>query len=142
MWAAAGIAQRADDVGLEGLADRVLEPVRLFVHLVPWHVQDIDEQPFGEPVTAHDTGRGEPASLGQAQAPLLVQLEQPLTLEPSHGLRHRRRGHAQTLDQPRAHGRDTGLLELVDRLEVVLRGGRTRCRHGGIVGGPRTFERS
>src|SRR5690606_5109850 len=47
---------------------------------------------------------------------------EPVALEPGDRLRHRGAGVPEALGDPRAHGRDPLLLQLVDRLEVHLRG--------------------
>ena len=51
-------------------------------------------------------------------------LARALALEPRDRLADARRGDPHPLDQPGTHRCDSGLLELIDALEVVLDGGR------------------
>ena len=126
----------------------MLEPVRLLVHLMPRHVQHIDQQPLGEPVPAHHAGRREPAPVGQPHDALLVEADEALTLQACNGLRHSRGRDAEPLHQPRAHDGHAGLLELVNRLEVVLHGRRVLASdhavdpRWGILSARDTFQPS
>jgi hypothetical protein len=59
--AGARVAEQRDEVALEAVADGVLEPAGLLVHLRPRDLQHVDEQHLGQPVLAQHRGGVRPA---------------------------------------------------------------------------------
>ena len=51
------IAQDRDEPLLDALGDRVLEPARLLVHLVPRHPEHVLQEHLGKPVAPDDADR-------------------------------------------------------------------------------------
>ena len=125
------VAEQLDELLLDVGRDRVLPAVGLAVDLLPLEADDVDEEALGEPVAAHD-GRGEVAALlGEPQAAVVHELGVATADEAVDLLRDRRGGDLQPLDEPGPDGGDALLLELEDRLEVLL-GGIVHLGHGGL----------
>jgi hypothetical protein len=113
--------------------DRVLPPVGFAVHLLPLEPDDIDEESFGEAMSADD-GRGEaPALVGEVQAPVAMQLDVAVVGEPSDRLGDGRGRQAEPLDEPGSHRHDALFLDREDRLEVLL-GRVVHLGHGPRLG--------
>jgi len=114
------------------LRDRVLEDLRVGVHLAPVHPHHLDEEELDETVAPHDVrGELEPG-LGQPNPRVGLVGDEP---GPGQSLDHRgggSRGHPEGLgDLSRRHPL-AGILGLLeeDALEVVLDGAR---RHGARI---------
>ena len=90
------------------------------MHLLPLEADDVDEQPLGEPVPAHDRGREAAALLGQLQAAVAGELDVAVVLEPGDRLGDGGGREPEPLDQPGPHRHDALLLDGEDRLEVLL----------------------
>ncbi len=115
---------------LDRLRHYVFPPASFSVHVLPLQADDIDEQPFGKAVLAHDPSREPAAFVGQLQMPVAFDGEQPVASHPSHGLAHGGPGLVQPLGDPRPQRDDALLLELEDRAQVHLRG-VDEVRHAG-----------
>jgi hypothetical protein len=117
------VAEQLDQVCLEVVADGVLEPAGLLVHLRPRHLEHVDEQQLSEPVPSQDRRGVVAAGAGQVQDAVRVESEVALPLEALDRLADSRGADAQAVHQPGTHREDPGLLELEDRLQVLLDGG-------------------
>ena len=97
----------------------MLPAARLVVRLVPGQPDDVDEEPLGEAVLAHDALGAAVAPVGELEAPAGT-ADVALVGEPANHLRDRLRRVAEPLDEARLDYRDVFFLEGVDRLEVLL----------------------
>src|SRR5690606_9892865 len=97
----------------------------------PDHVQQV---PFGEAMLAHDVGDDLGALGGEADAPLVVEVEQPVALHPGDGLGDRGSGVPEPLGDAGAHRGDAGLVELEHRLQVHLGGVDEISGHRPLLG--------
>ena len=108
------------DPGLELLGQRVLEAVRLGVHLLDGQAERLDEVPLEQPVMAEhlDCACGRPRSDNAVVRLVLGELEG------SELFHHRRRGRGETSTVRRARRSSPGAgrVQLVDLLQVVLGG--------------------
>jgi hypothetical protein len=102
----------------------VLEALRFFVGLPPREPEDLDEEAFGEAMPANDRVRVALAGLGQMHFFTVVQLDKPLALESMDHLRDRGSGEAEELRETRRNDVAVLIGERVNRLEVLLDGGR------------------
>ena len=110
------------DLRLELLRERVLEQLRLGVHLVEGEPEPVDEVALEQTVMAQHLERPEAALLGQRDATIGQPLDEPELVE---ALGHRGRRRCADAHAPRERGRRDALpggLEDVDRLQVVLDG--------------------
>ncbi len=110
------------DLRLELLGQRVLEQLRLGVHLVEGETEPVDEVALEQAVMAKHLERPEAALVGQRDAAIGQPLDEPELVQ---ALGHRRRRRCADTHAPRERGRRDafpGGLEDVDRLQVVLYG--------------------
>ena len=98
----------------------MLPAVGLPVHLLPLEADHVDEEPLGEPVPAHDRGRERTSGVGEAKRAVVEQLGVALLDQPADLLRHRGRRQAQPFHEPCPDRGDALLLDLEDRLQVLL----------------------
>jgi hypothetical protein len=118
------VAELRGDELLELLRERVLEHLGLGVHLVPGHAEALDEEQLDQPVMPDDLERDAPAALGEPDSAVALVRDEA---ERRQLAQHPRDGGRADLEQRRELGRGRGAvpgLERVDRLRVVLHGGR------------------
>src|SRR5581483_758952 len=115
-----GVAEELDELLLDVGGDRVLPPVGLTVDLLPLEADDVEQEALREPVAAHDRDRERPAGLGEAQRPVVTQLRVALLDEAVDLLGDGGRRQSEPLDETGADRDDPLLLDLEDRLEVLL----------------------
>ena len=106
--------------GLEPLRNHVLEPLRLFVDLVPAVTQHLHEEGLEKPVMAKHLQRHPPPGIGQANAPVPGVLHQTELGEPAHHLGHRRRPHTEPRGQRLGAHALPILSEQQDLFEIIL----------------------
>ena len=120
--AGGGVAEHADDGRLDRLGDDVLPLAGLLVGVGPRQLEDVGEEALGEAVAAHHP-LGEPlAVLGEADG-VVVDGDEALALEPLDHLGHRRARHHEAVGDAGLDDVDVVLVELEDRLAVLLEGG-------------------
>jgi hypothetical protein len=110
VWVDLGIAQNRRHAILEALRDEVLEPLGLFVHLVPGILQNVVEEELQQAVVPHQFPRPPLARGGEPDAAVLLVLDHRGTLR-RQALQHS--GHRRGADaQPLREGvrRDTRIF--------------------------------
>ena len=103
----------------------MLEALGLFVGLPPLEAEHFDEEPFGEAMSANDRVRVTLPGRGQMHFFTLIQRDQPLPLQAVDHLRNSRGGEAQELGEASRNDVAALIAERVNRLEVLLDGGRS-----------------
>ena len=126
------VAEQLDQPGLDVVGDHVLPAARLPVHLGPLEPDDVDEQPLGQAVLAHDLLRQGPPAVGEEQPPSFPG-HVPVLGEPVQHLGHGRGGAAQALGDAGLNHRDALLAEREHGLEVLLDGRVVLLRRVGAV---------
>ena len=118
------VADRGEHARLQHGRHRVLEPLRLLVHLVPRDPEDVGEKALDQPVAADDALGVLAPVVGEGEHLVGSARDVAVALEPADHLVHGRRGelHGARDVGPR-HGQ-AGLLEPEDRLQVLLFGDR------------------
>jgi hypothetical protein len=94
------------------------------VGLPPLEPEDLDEETFGEAMAADDRVGVVLTGLGQMHFFTVIQRDQPLALEPVDHLRDGRRREAKELRQARRNDVPVLVAKCVNRLEILLDGGR------------------
>ena len=123
------VTEQLDELLLDLGRDRVLPAVGLLVGLLPLEPDHVDQEALGEAVPAHDRHRELAALLGEAEGAVAEELGVALLDQTVHLLRDRGRREPEPLDEPGADRDDAFLLDLEDRLEVLL-GGVVHLGHG------------
>ena len=100
----------------------MLPAAGLVVDELPVQPDDVDQQPLGQPVLAHDADGPGPALVAQLEVTVALDAHQVVALHARDRLGDRRAALVQPLGDAGAEGDDALLLELVDRPEVHLRG--------------------
>jgi hypothetical protein len=103
----------------------MFQALGLFVGLPPLEPEDLDQEPLGEAMAADDRVRVALAGLGQMHFFTLVQRDQPVPLEAMDHLRDRGRREAEELGKTRRNDVSVLIAERVNRLEILLDGGRS-----------------
>ena len=127
------LAELRRDALLEALGDVVLEAFGLGVHLVPRHAEVLDQEQLQQPVVAQHLERGSRAARRQHDAVVRLVLDQAQRVELLDHARHGRGRDVQPVgERLRGHGAAGGRADLLDRLQVVLHGGRdlAHCAEG------------
>ena len=91
------VLEHREDLALDPLGHDVLPAAGLVVDVLPLEPDDVDEQPLGEPVLAHDAGGEQAAVVGQLEVAVAGQAQQAVALHAGHRLRDGRAGVAQPL---------------------------------------------
>ena len=102
----------------------VLQSLRLFVGLPPREPEHLDEKPLREPMAANDRVGVALPRLGQMHFFTVVQRDQAVPLEPMDHLRDGQSGEAEEVRQARRDDVAVLVAQGVDRLEILLDGGR------------------
>ena len=123
---AVGVVRRESELGvdlrLELLGERVLEELRLGVHLVERQPEPIDEVALEQTMVAKHLERATPPGIGERDSTIRHSLDEAELVEALGHRGRRRRAHAHPLrERRRRHALARG-LEGVDRLQVVLDG--------------------
>ena len=92
------------------------------VGIGPRQLEDVGEEPLGQPVAAHDP-LGEPLTVGGEADGVVVDGDEALALEPLDHLGHGRARHHEPVGDAGLDDVDVVLAELEDRLAVLLEGG-------------------
>ncbi len=118
--------RRVADGGAHALLElrrhRVLEPLRLLVHVVPRNAQHVGQEALDQAVPADDPLRVPESLLREADRLVGSARDVAVPLEPPDHLVHRRGGELHRAGDVRARHREPGLLEPEDDLEVLLLG--------------------
>ena len=118
------VAELGGDQLLELLRQRVLEDLRLGVHLVPRHPEVLDEEQLEQPVVADHLERDMAAAFGETDAAVALVLDETEGRELTEHPRDRAGADVEQRREIVRRGRAVALLERVDRLRVVLDRGR------------------
>ena len=102
----------------------MLESLCLLVNVVPGDPDDVGEESLDQPVTADDRLSLIEPGLCEAQRLVLVAGHVAVVLEPADHLVHGRLRELHRARDVRSRDRELGLHQPVDRLEVLLLGGR------------------
>jgi len=86
---------------LDGITEDMLQLAGLLVHDRVVESDDVRQHPLGQPVLAHHLAGTLPADLAELNAPVVLHRQQPIALQPGHGLAHGRTRLMQPLDDPR-----------------------------------------
>ncbi len=122
MRAGGRVAQDLDHRRLDRLADDVLPLARLGVGDRPRQPEDVGQEALGQAMSP-DHLLGEHLPLRRELDHVLVEVDEALALHASDHLRDRRPRHAHPLGDTSLHHADVVLVELVDRLAVLLERG-------------------
>jgi len=114
------VAEHGEDAFLNARRDGVLEPVRLLVHVRPLEAEDVDQQTFREPVSAHHRLRGGVALTREANFLLRADRDQAVALHTVESRGNGGRSDAQRFDEARGTDGTTLTAKCVDVEEVVL----------------------
>src|SRR6185437_8471987 len=102
----------------------MLEAFGLFVGLPPFESKNLDEESLSQAMSTHDRVGLMLAVLGQMHFFTVVQSDQAIAFEAVDHLGHGRRRESEKLCETRRHDVAALIPERVDRLEVLLNGGR------------------
>jgi hypothetical protein len=102
----------------------MLEALRLLVCLPPLEPQNLDEEPFGEAMPADDGVRVTLTRLGQMHFFTVVERDQPFALQPMDHLGDGGRRESEELGETRRNDVSVLIAKRVNRLEILLDGGR------------------
>ena len=116
------VADRGEHARLQDGRHRVLEALGLLVDLVPWDPEDVGEEALDEAVAADDPLGVLLAGAGEGDRLVAGALDVAVLLEAADHLVDGRRGELHGARDVRAGHREAGLVEPVQRLEVLLLG--------------------
>ena len=123
------IAELRGDQLLQLLGEDVLQHLRLGVDFVPGHAEALHEEELEQPMVADDLERDAGAVLGEADPAVGLVLDETEGRQLGQHPGDRGGADLQPLrERRRRHGALAG-VERVDRLDVVLDGGRDTFRH-------------
>ena len=111
------------------------------MHVLPVQPDDVQQQPLGQPVLAHDGDGALAAEVGELQVPVVGDHQQSVALHPGDGLADRRAALVQPLGDPGAQRNDALFLELEDGSQVHLGRVDQVVHAGGPLLGPRDGTR-
>ena len=117
-----GVADGGEHPLLEHRRHRVLDPLRLLVHLVPRDPEHVGEEALDHPVAAHDVLGVLAAGVGEGQRAVGPARDVAVALEPPDHLVDGRRGQLHGPGDVGAGHRQPRLVEPEDGLEVLLLG--------------------
>nr|WP_246632842.1 hypothetical protein [Pseudonocardia nigra] len=105
---------------LEPRADAVIEDLRLGVHLVPRHAEDLGEEHLEQAVPPHDPQRVSRPVLGQPDPVTAKAANQIIRLQPLQHRRDSRSRHPQLAGHRRGRDSSAAVSRREDRLWVAL----------------------
>src|SRR5215471_3404547 len=120
VWTHQGLVEQREDAPLHRVAHDVFPAAGLDVQVFPIQADHVGEQPFGEPVLAHDRDGFPPAPCRELEMTVISDVQQSVPLHAGHGLADGWTALAQPLGDACSQWYDAFLLELVHRPQVHL----------------------